>query len=43
MVAYSYNPGTWEVEIGGLGKQGQPQLHSLGYKKEGTKKMITLF
>lgn len=32
MVAYSYNPRTWEVEIGGLGNQGQPH-----YKKEGTK------
>ena len=36
MVAYAYNPSIWELEVGGVGVQGQPQKHSeasLGYRR----------
>lgn len=36
MVAYAYNPSIWELEVGGLGVQSQPQKHSeasLGYRR----------
>lgn len=51
IVAYSYNPRTWEVEAGGLGNDSQSQLHSLSHmrscltkkKKKKVQKIINAF